>query len=154
MSEALTIVGIDPGLVDTGFVVMQFVPDQVVRVTPMVFTGGKVDEVVDAANKFRSGYVYIEAYRPRGNVYKQDKRMAELCSTLNQRIRRGKLIDNTGVKNVVSQRLMELFGVWDFSMKTHHQDLRSAARIALYGALKDAELNETLFDYAFSKAGI
>jgi hypothetical protein len=51
-----------------------------------------------------------------------------------------------GVKKVVKSPLMELLGVWDFRLKTHHQDLRSAARIALLGMLKDDHLNKLLTD--------
>jgi hypothetical protein len=57
---------------------------------------------------------------------------------------RGTVLNNTGVKKVVRQPLMELLGVWKFSTTTHHQDLRSAARIALLGMLKHQELNRLL----------
>ena len=48
------------------------------------------------------------------------------------------------VTRVVTQELMELLGVWKFSTPTHHQDLRSAARIALLGAMKEDVLNGLL----------
>lgn len=150
----LTLVGIDPGIVHTGFVVMEFHEDCTLDVHAAVYDGDKVDLVVDTANKFTDAYIFIEAYRPRGNVFAQDKKMAELCSVLNARIRRGKLVDNTGVKQVVSAELMEVFGVWKFAIPSHHQDLRSAARIALYGALKDLDLNQVLFDYAHAKLNL
>lgn len=41
---------------------------------------------------------------------------------------------------------MNLLGVWKFSTVTHHQDLRSAARIALFGMLKNEETNRLLAD--------
>jgi hypothetical protein len=47
---------------------------------------------------------------------------------------------------VVRRQLMELVGVWSFTTSTHHQDLRSAARIALLGMLKHAVTNELLAD--------
>jgi hypothetical protein len=53
---------------------------------------------------------------------------------------------NTGVKKIVKRPLMELLGVWSFATGTHHQDLRSAARIALYGMLKHEPLNRLLSD--------
>jgi hypothetical protein len=58
----------------------------------------------------------------------------------------GHLLMNTGVKKVVRRQLMDLLGVWSFSTVTHHQDLRSAARIAIYGMLKHAVMNELLAD--------
>lgn len=154
MSEALTLIGIDPGLVHTGVVIMQFRPDGDLHVAGHVFDGDKSMDVVPLVSRYKTAYIYIEAYRPRGNVYKQDERMKKLVNDLNSAIRRGKVLDNTGSKNVVSKELMEVFGVWYFAQKTHHQDLRSAARIAIYGALKDLELNQVLFDYAHAKLGL
>jgi hypothetical protein len=40
---------------------------------------------------------------------------------------------------------MELLGVWKFHTVTNHQDLRSAARIALYGMVKSETLNKVLY---------
>jgi len=150
----LTIIGIDPGLVHTGVVIMQFRPDWSLHVQEHVFAGDKSMDVVPLVKRYHDAYIFIEAYRPRGNIYKQDERMRKLVNDLNSAIRRGKIVDNTGVKHVVSQELMEVFDVWTFSQKTHHQDLRSAARIAIYGALKDMELNQVLFDYAQHKLGL
>ena len=56
------------------------------------------------------------------------------------------VLPNMGVKKVVRRPLMELLGAWKFSTVTHHQDLRSAARIALLGMLKDPHMNRLLFD--------
>jgi len=66
-----------------------------------------------------------------------------------QRMRKevaGVLLLNTGVKKVVRRQLMELVGVWSFPTVTHHQDLRSAARIGLLGMLKHAVMNQLLAD--------
>jgi hypothetical protein len=41
---------------------------------------------------------------------------------------------------------MELLGVWKFKTPTHHQDLRSAARILLLGMFKDPQLNKLIAD--------
>ena len=60
----------------------------------------------------------------------------------------GFLLRNTGVKKVVTQELMELCHCWKFPSKTHHQDLRSAARIALLGMMLDDTLNKVLYTYA------
>ena len=58
----------------------------------------------------------------------------------------GTVLQNMGVKKVVKSPLMELLGVWNFNTPTHHQDLRSAARIGLLGMLKDDILNKLLTD--------
>jgi UDP-glucose 6-dehydrogenase len=59
---------------------------------------------------------------------------------------KGKVLDNTGVKTLIRRRLMELLGVWRFATPTNHDDLRSAARIALLGMLKDEQHNKLLAD--------
>jgi hypothetical protein len=59
----------------------------------------------------------------------------------------GRLLQNTGVMQVVGKPLLQLLHVWNFGQSTHHQDLRSAARIAVLGMLLDPLLNQTLFIY-------
>ena len=63
------------------------------------------------------------------------------------------ILDNTGVKKVVTKPLMQLLDCWDFPTVTHHQDLRSAARIALYGGLKDQEINSLLTKIVMKQLG-
>jgi hypothetical protein len=63
------------------------------------------------------------------------------------------ILDNTGVKKVVTKPLMQLLGCWDFPTVTHHQDLRSAARIALYGGLKDQDINSLLTQIVMKQLG-
>ena len=55
------------------------------------------------------------------------------------------VLDNTGVVKTIRPNLLKLLNLWDFQQKTHHQDLRSAARIMLLGMLKDPEINETMY---------
>lgn len=145
-----TIIGIDPGLVNTGLVVLSFKDNQL-TVAHRVYTDTKEQlgqVVADVA--LLSGpdtHIFIEAYRPRGNNFGTDKPMRELMHALGGRLPKAKVIDNTGMKAVVTTALMKRLEVWTFSTPTHHQDLRSAARIGLYGALKDDTLNRVLYDY-------
>lgn len=88
--------------------------------------------------------IFIEAYRPRSH-FATDKRMVEAVAEIKKGLSKAKVLDNTGVKTVVKRALMEACGVWKFSTPTHHDDLRSAARIALLGMLKDEEMNHLLF---------
>lgn len=84
--------------------------------------------------------VYVEKYRPRSH-FDSDARMVDVQSRIKAALPDATLVLNTGVKKVVRRELMELFGVWQFATRTHHQDLRAAARIALFGMLKDEHLN-------------
>jgi hypothetical protein len=70
-----------------------------------------------------------------------------LANTEFKRALEGQLLRNNGVKQVVSPELMKLAGVWSFSSRTHHQDLRSAARIALLGMMLEPALNQVLYTY-------
>lgn len=162
------IIGVDPGLVHTGVVVMGFHGDSLIVeefVIPTEFitnakgdlvanleqVAGAVSMIVDL---HPGAHVFVEAYRPRGNAYSTDPKMTKLMGYLAQHVKRGKVIDNTGVKQVVKTPLMKLLGVWNFSQPTHHQDLRSAARIGLFGALRDEELNKVVYTYVCAQLGL
>lgn len=145
------VIGVDPGLVHTGVVHLWFdVGLKKIDLTTSVFDGlnprGLRDEILD---KMVVGswlhYCMVEDYKPR-KVLNTDRDMVQFIGALKTETRgyAVKYYDNMGVKQVVRRPLMELLHVWSFSTKTHHQDLRSAARIALFGMLKSDDLNEIL----------
>ena len=90
--------------------------------------------------------IFIEEYRPRSGFGVNQPMMVANAEFRNEL--GGTLRPNTGVTKVVSRELMELCHVWSFSTTTHHQDLRSAARIALLGMMLDPALNKVLYTYA------
>jgi len=141
-------VGIDPGIVHTGVVL--FVSDDVggdtMTCVAKVFDGMNVGLIKQLlVNMNRPHAVYIEAYNPRSH-FGTDRRMVEGVAAIHAALPGSKLINNTGVKKVVTADLMKLLGVWDFpGQVTHHQDLRAAARIGLYGAMKDPVFNERIY---------
>ena len=150
--------GVDPGLVDTGIVQISFDTDtQRWYVNHTVFKGS-VDtrgtrripsvEIADYLNAKVPSHavIYIEAYRPRSH-YQNDAEMGRAINDLKARVKKAKSLDNTRIKKVVKPALMQALNVWSFSTKTHHQDLRSAAMIALYGMLKDEVGNGILFQF-------
>ena len=150
--------GVDPGLVDTGIVQIGFDTDtQRWYVNHTVFKG-VVDshgtrripsaEIADYLNNEVPGHavIYIEAYRPRSH-YQNDAEMGRAINDLKARVKKAKSLDNTGMKKVVKPALMRLLNVWKFPTPTHHNDLHFAARIALYGMLKDPEGNAVLFQF-------
>ena len=141
------VVGIDPGLVHTGVVMMEFDPlGQSIRHGWEVIDGPdsvKTEARIIAMSP--TGWphkVYIEKYRPRTHL-STDERMVRANTEFGS-LRNSTLLLNYGVKKVVTRRLMELLGVYNFPTPTHHQDLRSAARIALLGMLKDEHHNALL----------
>lgn len=137
------IVGIDPGLVHTGLVSMHFQPEQhELTISHEVILGDNAAAVRDwvVPDNNWPDRIFIEGYRQRSS-FNTDVRMIEAVQKLKARLPSARSLDNTGVKKVVKRDLMEVLGVWKFSTPTNHQDLRSAARIALYGMLKDDTLN-------------
>lgn len=147
------VVGIDPGLVHTGVVSMLF--DAEAKEISLAHTAvvgpdaPAVNQAIADLWVMERAYVppaiFIEGYRPRSNL-NSDKRMVEAVARIKACLPGSEVLLNTGVKKVVRQPLMELLGVWKFSTVTHHQDLRSAARIALLGMLRDEILNGLLAD--------
>lgn len=87
---------------------------------------------------------FIEGYRPRSNLG-PDRNMQTNVTTLNNNIP-SLVLDNMDSKNVVTNDLMKLLKLYNFGTRSHHQDLRSAARIMLFGAIKDPCYNEVLAD--------
>ena len=143
------VVGIDPGLVHTGVVRLVFYPG--VRSFMVEHTAIAGPDVAAARQWIGEPYllpmaeVFVEDYRPRSH-FNTDARMGKAVQDFRRGITGAKVLDNTGVKRVVSRELMELLGVWKFSTVTNHQDLRSAARIAILGMLKDEQHNQLLAD--------
>lgn len=131
----ITIVGIDPGLVHTGLVMIRL-GDRLVTHGHKVFSGVDADQIAEVARNCDPTSIYIEDYDMRNN-FNTDKRMAGAVERLKNAMPEAKLVNNAGVATLVPPSVMTLFGVWRFSTPTNHQDLRSAARIALLGMLKN-----------------
>ena len=159
MDDPITVVGVDPGLVHTGIVRLSFnqpsrywaVDYDVVesKLDPAgkllaAVTAQRVGVAVLDIARYPGKHVFVEAYRDRGNSYSTDGPMRQLMQHLGATLPGSKVIDNTGVRKVVKPALLKLLGVHKFEKTTHHQDLEAAARIALYGMLKDDELNAML----------
>lgn len=144
------VIGIDPGLVHTGMVQLVISPHaQVLRTYSNVIDGpdvAKAKALADASPKVDA--VFVEAYTPRSH-FNTDQRMVEAVTRFCHAFS-CKALRNTGSKQTVKPDLMKMLGLWNFSQSTHHQDLRSAARIALFGMLKDEELNRALTDMVMS----
>lgn len=141
------IIGVDPGLVDTGVVRMIFKPSiQVVDVSSAVVSGIDAQRIKNWSELvgYKPRY-FVEKYRPRRG-YGTDERMVTGEHELRQVLPKAEFLDNTGIRKVVRPPVLGLLGIWSFSQPTHHQDLRSAARIAVLGMLKDEELNHLLAD--------
>lgn len=153
----MKLIGIDPGIVDTGAVCLTLDEDQcqvtvdwlTINKATLVTGPQLLTEWIDC-NKMGLAGVFVEKYNPRPGMPTNSK-MVELEHAIRSAIPFAKFINNMGIKQIITRELMELFGVWHFTQVTHHQDLRSAARIALYGAVKDDQLNEVIADVVHAK---
>ena len=145
-------VGVDPGLVDTGVVAIHI--DTLAHVFAPVATLAKgldAEELTQAIERTWSpGYTYshftfIEKYRPRSH-FNTDNRMLEGVREFSKVVDNPVVLDNMGIKKIVLPNVMKTLGLWQFSTPSNHQDLRSAAAIALLGMIKNGRLNALLYD--------
>lgn len=143
-------IGIDPGLVHTGVVGLRINTDtKDFRVLYALVDGIDDKKVMAAVHKisqvcsYSKRYIWIEEYRPRSHL-STDQRMVEGVAAIKSALHESVVLPNTGIKTVVKPALLQLLRLDTYSVSTHHDDLRSAARILLLGMLKDDELNALL----------
>lgn len=143
--ESVHVIGIDPGLIDTGIVSFMLGHHEI-HTRHAVVKGIDVQRVESWIKQHSTpDAVFIEKYRPRSN-FGEDTRMVQGERDLRLALPRAKLLENTGVRRTVSQQVLEVLGLWKFDTTSNHQDLRSAARILVLGMLKDEEMNTLLAD--------
>ena len=157
----ITLIGIDPGIVDTGLVALTLdveaktldiqhrVWSNVTRRagTSILVEGEFLNELV-LFIKSLSGvpFIYIEGFRNRGRDMHQDQKMTVLVHQIQAVLKTSHIVDNTGVKKVVKEGLLNLMHISRWP-KTNHADLKSAARIALKGAIENTTLNQMVATY-------
>lgn len=139
--------GVDPGLVHTGLVRLQIdTESKSTMAKHWLMDGCNPSDLPDDFTQDRVGCPrplgWVEGYRPRTNL-PNDRKMQEAVSGL-CRATGFPPLDNMGVKKVVRKGLMKELHLWQFSSPSHHQDLRSAAYIMLFGMLKDPKWNKVL----------
>ena len=152
----LTLTGIDPGIVDTGVVTIVLDASErtwsinhTVFSAPMQRNGFEVSvkpEVLDGVSRWctidDTQLIGVEGYRQRGLNQRQDAEMLELVRALRETVP-SRIIDNTGIKKVVTEETLRLFKCNRFP-RTNHADLKSAARVAIMRGLKDSVGNHLL----------
>ncbi len=140
----IAVCGIDPGVTHTGCVEILFNPETSnISVSSEVVEGIDVEKIKTFTQD--ADRVFVEAYKPRSN-FAVDTYMQESIGELKKALPSATFLNNMGVKKIVTVPLMQLLEVYNFDTPTHHQDLRSAARILLFGMIKDPVLNKLLTD--------
>lgn len=146
------VVGIDPGLRDTGVVLLSFNTNaRTVTSSALVVDGQALKADVSIIRRWQASlsadaaHVFIEKYVPRPGMSTSPDMLA-LENLIRVSLTGATLVRNTGVKQVVTPEVLQLLRVWRFNLTTNHDDLRAAARIAVYGMMKDPTLNTLLAD--------
>ena len=140
----IAVCGIDPGVIHTGCVEILFNPETSnISVSSEVVEGIDVEKIKTFTQD--ADRVFVEAYKPRSN-FAVDTYMQESIGELKKALPSATFLNNMGIKKIVTVPLMQLLEVYNFDTPTHHQDLRSAARILLLGMIKDPVLNKHLTD--------
>ena len=167
-SNDALILGIDPGIVHTGIVAYAICthgPCQIPMIYRVIDTedadeADRVKLITDGVSRFLEDMlpvlaarayateetpmlIFIEDYRSRASSNKPDAQMREIVSALRRLLPLANVVDNTGSKKIARPELMRSLGLNTFRA-THHQDLQAAARIMIYGALKQEHLNALL----------
>lgn len=138
------IVGVDPGIVHTGVVGVSFdKAHKRIGRNCLVVDGLDMQSVAYAVEP--ADLVVVEKYRPRSN-FGQDPDMLKAEGELKKLLPKAVMLDNTGITKVVPTAVLQTLGLWDFPVSTHHQDLRSAARIAVKAMMQVDEYNKLLAD--------
>lgn len=156
--DMYVVVGIDPGIVNTGIIIYFICPqERLVILKHTAIKGCKTEDIfsflsmhLDVSDANPWTYVFVEAYRPRSH-FDTDARMGAAVNEIKKMGPEIYALDNSGVKNVVSRALLELLHSWSFTTKSNHQDVRSAARIAILGMLKNEHLNQLLADLVMTR---
>lgn len=146
----ISLVGIDPGIVDTGVVWLDIYPSRRGFHSGGFAVKGMGEEAVEEILRklpdlAATSHFYVEKFRPRSHFAHDDK-MVTGCRDL-ARAFDGKLIDNSGIKKIITPSQLQMFEIDGPWPSTHHGDILSAARILLLGAFKDPELNEIFYDF-------
>ncbi|HEL2003131.1 TPA: hypothetical protein TY286_001660 [Streptococcus suis] len=83
--------------------------------------------------------VIVEEYQVRDNDYSRDNSVAETVEAVQVCFPNVELVRNAGYVSDIPDQLLRELGLWTFD-KSHHQDVRAAARLALFWAQrKDIE---------------
>ena len=147
--SSLQVFGVDPGIVHTGLVELNWdFHNQELRITARSVDGITEQSVIELRRciqrrVWRKSNIIVEEYRPKSH-FSSDTKMVEGQAMLKSYLPSAKIINNSGVKSIVTKELLQLLNLYDWSTTTHHNDLRSAARIALLAMLRDERANNRL----------
>ena len=88
--------------------------------------------------------VIVEEFRARDNDKSKDNSVAETIAYIQLCYPEAILQFNAGYKSDIPDDLLKTLGLWKFE-KSHHQDIRAAARLGLFWAMRN-DVEEVIQD--------
>lgn len=88
--------------------------------------------------------VVVEEYKPRDNDKSKDNSVLETIAYIQLCYPNLILQNNAGYKSDIPDDLLKILGLWKFE-KSHHQDIRAAARLGLFWAMRN-DVEEVIQD--------
>ena len=132
--------GIDPGLQDTGLVELTIPHDTAEPITSKDFVVKGIN-VQEIAQRVGAWDAFVEDYRVRSG-FSTNSAMMKGIGELKQVLPRLTIVPNQDSKFVVSNEMLKLLGLYNSPVKSNHQDIRAAKRIALFGLIREnSEMN-------------
>ena len=89
----------------------------------------------DEFNKIKCDKVIFEHFEARDNSKSKDNSVLETIAEIQRLIPHAEPFRNGGYQTDVPNELLKALGLWKFE-KSHHQDCRAAARLALFYAMR------------------
>ena len=86
--------------------------------------------------KIKCDKVIFEHFEARDNSKSKDNSVLETIAEIKRLIPRAEPFRNGGYQTDVPNELLKALGLWKFG-KSHHQDVRAAARLALFYAMRN-----------------
>ena len=86
--------------------------------------------------KIKCDKVIFEHFEARDNSKAKDNSVLETIAEIQRLIPCAEPFRNGGYKSDIPDNLLKILGLWKFE-KSHHQDVRAAARLALFYAMRN-----------------
>lgn len=100
---------------------------------------------MDIGQEIDCDVVVIEQFEARDNDQSKDNSVLETIAYIQLCYPKAILQRNTGYKSDVPDQLLKALDLWKFKDKSHHQDLRAAARLGLFWAMR-SDVEEVVQD--------
>ena len=91
-----------------------------------------------------SDVVVIEKFEARDNDHAKDNTVLQTIACIQEWFPQSVLQRNAGYQSDIPNELLKKLGLWKFD-KSHHQDVRAAARLGLFWAMRN-DIQEVIED--------